>query len=76
MLEDLATLPRAAHPEPAAVERLLQSRGVRYVTLADWKLIDALEVAAGASQNRPRVKMTRIADMLAALTDHVRAGAD
>jgi ferredoxin--NADP+ reductase len=71
MWEDLPTLPRAINPEPAAVGRFLKERGVRYVTLADWKLIDALEIAAGASQNRPRVKMTRIADMLAALTNNV-----
>jgi ferredoxin--NADP+ reductase len=75
MFEDLSTLPLAAMPEPAAVEQLLRERGVRYVTLADWKLIDALEVAAGASQNRPRVKMTRIGDMLSALTENLKTEA-
>ena len=75
MWEDVTTLPHAARPEPAAVEQFLRERDVRYVTLADWKVIDALEVAAGTTQNRPRVKMTRIADMLAALTNSMKAEA-
>ena len=72
MLEDLPSLPNARNPDPAAVEDLLRSRNVRFVTLADWKLIDQLEVAAGATQHRPRVKMTRIADMLNALSGRVQ----
>ena len=67
MLEDLATLPDTSKPDPAAMEKLLHGRNVRFVTIADWKVIDKLEIAAGAPQHRPRVKMTRIADMLDAL---------
>ncbi len=72
MLKDLSSLPAADKPDPAAVEALLHSRNVRFVTIADWKVLDQLEIAAGAPQHRPRVKLTRIADMLDALTKHVQ----
>ncbi|MFQ3645954.1 MAG: FAD-dependent oxidoreductase [Anaerolineae bacterium] len=52
---------------PTAVESLLTGRGVRFTTFADWLKLDALEVQAGAAQNRPRVKFTQVEDMLAAL---------
>ena len=46
---------------------LLSERGVRWTTFADWLKLDALEVQAGAAQNRPRVKFTCVEDMLNAL---------
>jgi hypothetical protein len=33
--------------------------------LAGWRRLDALEIQAGRAQGRPRVKRTRVADMLA-----------
>lgn len=55
------------HPEPGAIEELLKSKGVRAVTYADWKKIDAAEVERGAPAGRPRVKFTAIEEMLKVL---------
>ena len=42
---------------PGDVAELLAERGVDWRTWADWAALDALEVAAGAAQGRPRVKV-------------------
>ncbi len=69
MLEDLATgeYIHAAQPEQADIEELVRTRQPQYVSYADWKRIDALEVKEGQAQGRPRVKYTRVADILKAL---------
>ncbi|MEO8139143.1 MAG: FAD-dependent oxidoreductase [Gemmatimonadota bacterium] len=54
-------------PERAAVDRLLASRGVRVVDWGGWQRLDELEREQGAAQGRPRLKFTRIEEMLAAL---------
>lgn len=64
LLEDAPHLPLAPEPDPAAVTRLLQARGVRYVTLEHWLKLDALECAQGQAQGRPRVKLTSVEKML------------
>lgn len=69
MLSDLAegkTL-APAHPEREAVAQFVQSRKPTYVSYADWLKLDELEITNGAEQGRPRVKFTRVADMLKAL---------
>jgi ferredoxin--NADP+ reductase len=50
-----------------AAVTLFQRRQPCLVTYADWRQLDALEVARGQEKGRPRVKFTRVADMLAAL---------
>jgi ferredoxin--NADP+ reductase len=62
MVEDLPRLPEAEGD--GEIEALLQERGVEYVTYADWKRLDAHEVGRGAAQGRPRVKETRVEEML------------
>lgn len=57
-------------PDPAAlvdVETLLKSREVRVVNWEDWRALDEIERREGAALGRPRLKFTRVADMLAAL---------
>jgi ferredoxin--NADP+ reductase len=69
MLEDLAgsaTL-RPAYPDAASVEQLVRERQPEAFTYADWLRLDEIEVARGKEQGRPRVKFTRVEDMLAAL---------
>jgi ferredoxin--NADP+ reductase len=56
-----------AHPEPAAAEALVAQRQPGYVSYPDWRRLDELEVARGRAQDRPRVKFTRVEEMLAAL---------
>ncbi len=69
LLEDLATtrLWQPDAPAPAAIDALLQERGLRPVSFADWERLDTLEQERGAALGRPRLKYSRVADMLAAL---------
>ncbi len=68
LIEDAAAGHVWQPTQPAdQIEALLRERGVRCTTFADWLKLDALEVEAGAAQNRPRVKFTQVEDMLAAL---------
>jgi ferredoxin--NADP+ reductase len=69
VLEDAAAgaLPAPADPSPAGFETLVRTRQPRHVSFADWRKLDALEVARGAPLGRPRVKFTSIEEMLAAL---------
>lgn len=69
MLEDLAhgTVLQPAHPEATAAEMLVRQRQPNYFSYTDWQKLDAIEVARGRAQGRPRVKLTSIEEMLAAL---------
>ncbi len=53
-----------SHPEPEAIERLLEERGVPYVTYDDWRRIDAFELELGKRSGRPRVKLTELDQIL------------
>jgi len=68
MLEDLAagqTL-TPAQPDPATMERLVCERQPHYFSFADWLKLDQSELAQGAAQGRPRVKITSVNEMLRA----------
>ncbi|NDJ77684.1 MAG: FAD-dependent oxidoreductase [Chloroflexi bacterium] len=67
LLEDCDSLPDPVEPTREALEALLAGRGVRYVTYADWQRLDRLEQEQGAALERPRLKFSRVEDMLAAL---------
>ena len=57
LLED-ARGERLGRGEPAAaMDALLEERGVAVVTQTGWQAIDAAERAAGEPQGRPRVKL-------------------
>jgi len=66
VLEDLdeGRLPEPAKSDPAEVEALVADRKPDFVSYAGWELIDAAEKAAGEPQGRPRVKLTRVEEML------------
>jgi ferredoxin/flavodoxin---NADP+ reductase len=66
MIEDLPTLPGIAdaNRDRAHILGLLAQRKPEYVTYAGWKVLDAYETARGAEQGRPRVKVTRVPEML------------
>jgi len=51
--------------DPQTILELLAARGVRVVGFDGWLAIDRLEVEAGQSQGRPRVKITDIEALLA-----------
>ena len=69
MLEDLARdiHLRPADASPAAVERLARERQPQYLSYQDWLRLDEIETRRGKETGRPRVKFTRVKDMLAAL---------
>jgi ferredoxin--NADP+ reductase len=51
-------------PDPAAVESMLRARQPDLVTYAGWSEIDRHERTLGEPAGRPRVKLTRIEEML------------
>jgi len=51
-------------PDPAAVEELLRARQPALVTYAGWEAIDRHERALGERAGRPRIKLTRIEELL------------
>jgi ferredoxin--NADP+ reductase len=59
-------------PGGPALEKLLAGRGVRWIGFADWKTIEAAEVAA-APPGAPRRKLIEVDDMLAVLESAARA---
>jgi ferredoxin--NADP+ reductase len=69
MVEDLASgaILHPSHPEPSAADVLIRRRQPNCFSWEDWVRLDKLEVARGREVERPRVKFTRVADMLAAL---------
>ena len=69
MLEDLTrgAVLTPSHPDPAAAEALVRQRQPSFVSFGDWLRLDELEVVRGRPLGRPRLKFTRVEDMLAAL---------
>jgi ferredoxin--NADP+ reductase len=69
MMEDRAqgVLLHPEAPEAVAVEALLRQRQPLCFSYGDWRRLDALEVAAGRAQGRPRVKLTSVEEMATAL---------
>lgn len=51
-------------PSHEDIAPLLNVRGVEVVTYADWLRIDEAEVTAGQAINRPRLKFSRIDEMI------------
>ncbi len=52
-----------------AADALVHGRQAHVVSFDDWKRLDALELSRGKEQGRPRVKFSRIDDMLTALKE-------
>ena len=69
MFEDLArgAVLEPTRPGAAAAEALVRQRQPNYVSYTDWLKLDQIEVARGRAQGRPRVKLTSVEEMLAAL---------
>ena len=65
LLEDVAAGRIEARERRDVVDALAE-RGIEAVTYAGWQAIDAIERARGTEQGRPRVKLSRWDDLLAA----------
>jgi ferredoxin--NADP+ reductase len=75
LLEDLGAgrLDKEEVPGRHVLERLLSERRQDFVSYEDWQLIDLLEQERGrASGDRPRVKFSRVEEMLHALQERKR----
>jgi len=72
MMEDLAAdrYLRPTEPSREATERLIRQRQPQCFSYEDWLKLNEVEVRRGEETGRPRVKFTRIEDMLAALGRH------
>ncbi|EUA10838.1 NADPH-ferredoxin reductase fprA domain protein [Mycobacterium kansasii 732] len=67
LLADLAAGPGTATPAEDRADQLAQwlaSRQPQLVSAAHWQLIDRFEREAGAAQNRPRVKVASVPELL------------
>jgi ferredoxin--NADP+ reductase len=74
MLDDAAAghCVAPAEPDPAAVEHLVRQRQPHVVDWSDWLRLNALEIERGRPRGRPRVKFTRVDEMLDALGNRHR----
>ncbi len=75
MMEDLAA-GRTLAPQvedAAATERMIRQRQPLYFSYEDWHRLDEIELEHGRAAGRPRVKFTRVDEMLTAL-GKVRGG--
>lgn len=72
LLADLnaGRLPTPSLPHREAIDDLLHVRTIRFVSYADWQILDALELERGRAVGRPRLKFSRVEDMLDALAEH------
>jgi ferredoxin--NADP+ reductase len=75
MIEDVASgaVGEPLQPEAGAAEAFVRARQPDAVSYADWRALDALELANGKSCGRPRLKYTTVEGMLAALGRAVTA---
>ena len=69
MMEDLAAgrILKPDEPDAAAAESMIRAHQPAYVSYQDWLKLNAAEVTRGRAAGRPRLKFTRVEDMLAAL---------
>jgi ferredoxin--NADP+ reductase len=69
MADDLAAGHTLAptEPDPDTLERLIHQRQPQYVSYTDWLKLNEVELARGRERGRPRLKFTRVDEMLAAL---------
>ena len=55
-----------ASPDPHAIEELIRRRAPQMITYSGWQAIDRHERSLGETAGRPRVKLTRIEELLQA----------
>lgn len=73
LMSDLDRFGKMPKPGASGLQQLLDVRGVRRVSYADWLVIDREEVTLGAARGKPREKFTRREEMLAAIAGPHRA---
>ena len=78
LLADLTSgnLHKQEVPPRTVLERLLSERRRDFVSYEDWQLIDLLEQERGKASGAPRVKFSRVEEMLHALQERKLAAAE
>ncbi len=66
LLDDAPAFAPAEQPDPEAVTKWLEDKGIPFTTWAGWYRLDAHERALGEPQGRERVKVVEREDMLRA----------
>jgi ferredoxin--NADP+ reductase len=68
MIKDLASgkVLSPSQPSASSLETFISDRQPDYFSFADWQRLDELEREQGAASGRPRVKFTRVDEMIAA----------
>lgn len=69
LVGDLDRLEQMPKPGATGLKQLLDGRGVRIVSYADWLAIDRAEIACGAARGKPREKFARREEMLSVLPE-------
>jgi ferredoxin--NADP+ reductase len=67
LLDDLASLKPCESRDSEPLQATLKERGVRVVSFADWKIVDAAEIERGKAVGKPREKFVRVDEVLALL---------
>jgi ferredoxin--NADP+ reductase len=67
LLADIRSLVPCERRDTRALVELLASRGIRTVSFADFRKIDAIEVERGKKIGKPREKFARVEEMLSLL---------
>lgn len=67
LIEDISILNPCKNPSNEQLIEFFKEKNVRFVTFAEWKKIDAAEIARGQAAGKPREKFTSIDEMLACL---------
>ena len=57
---------RPSHPGAEAVEAMIRQKQPDYFSYEDWAQLDKLEIERGKAVGRPRLKFTRVEDMMEA----------
>lgn len=64
LTEDLDELQAPEQPDPEAIVRYLDSRGIEYTTWEGWEKLDAHEISLGEPHSRERIKVVPREDMV------------
>jgi ferredoxin--NADP+ reductase len=69
MLDDVAAgvVLTPEYPKPEDAASYIRQHQPHYVSFGDWQRLDAMEVERGRALGRPRLKFTRVEEMLRAL---------
>ncbi|MFF0493830.1 FAD-dependent oxidoreductase [Nocardia sp. NPDC004068] len=70
LLDDAPNFTPAPEPDPDAVTKWLEDKGIPFTTWAGWYRLDAHERSLGEPQGRERVKVVEREDMLRASEPH------